>query len=170
YGEVNAELLRGGGCHNNTTVYMAKTNGSFRPILRQGVEGLPDGTIYDGNGVAYLNWSPSGRSLLVVLFQWTKGTDDGGNYKYFLIEEDDNSAKLIFPEHAIWEQFKRPCLALIKFDGWIDNQRIGLEVRPFVATDEEGKRDPTPACIKETTMFSFDVVRQAANRRFPNGQ
>src|SRR5437879_2004875 len=45
YGEVNAELLRGGGCHNNTTVYMAKTNGSFRPILRQGVEGLPDGTI-----------------------------------------------------------------------------------------------------------------------------
>jgi len=169
YGEVNAELLRGGGCQNNTTVYMAENNGPFRPIVRQGLERLPDGSIYDGNGVEYLEWSPSGRNLLVVLFQWMKGTDDGGNYKYFLIEEDENSAKLIFPERAIWEQFKRPCSALIKFNGWVDNQRIALEVRPFVATDEEGKPDPTPTCIKEATTFSFDVVTNEVKPASPMG-
>ena len=169
YGEVTAETSRGGSCQNNTTVYTAGSNGSFRPVLQQGVERIPDGSIYDGNGIAYLSWSPSGRNLLAVLFQWTYGTDAGGNYKYFVIGKEDNSANLIFPERAIWEKFKPPCNALISFNGWVDNQRIRLEVRPFVATDEEGKRDPTPACIKETTMFSFDIVTKAASRASPMG-
>ena len=169
YGEVRAEKSGNGSCQNKTTVYMAESNGSFRPVLRQGVERIPDGSVYDGNGIAYLSWSPSGRNLLVVLFQWTYGTDAGGNYKYFLIGKEDNSAKLIFPERAIWEKFKRPCYALISFKEWVDNQRIGLEVRPFVATDEEGNRDPTPACIKEAIMFSFDVVTKAARRASPMG-
>ena len=126
YGEVRAEALRAGSCQNSTTVYRAESSGSFRPILRQGVERLPDGSVYDGNGVAYLDWSPSGEKLMVVLFQWTYGTDGGGNYKYFLIEEGDHSAKLIFPERAIGEHFQRLCSAVTRFKGWIDNQRIGL--------------------------------------------
>jgi hypothetical protein len=116
YGEVNAELLPGGGCQNNTTVYMAGNNGPFRPVLRQG-----------------------------------------------------GAAKLIFPERAIWEQFKRPCSALIRFNGWVDNQRIGLEVRPFVATDYEGEPDPSPACVKEATMFFFDVATNAVRLASPTG-
>ena len=116
YGEISAEASRGGGCEVSTIVYVAKIHGSFRPALQQGVESLPDGSIYDGNGVAYMSWSPSGRKLLVVVFQWTWGTDGGGNFKYFLIETGDHAAKLMLPERAIWKQFKRPCTALISFN------------------------------------------------------
>ncbi len=169
YAEIEAKASTPAHCQNSTTVYVGKSKGSFRPVLRQDVERLPDGSVYDGNGVPYLSWSPSGATLLVVLFQWTYGTDSGGNYKYFLIEKEHNSAKLILPERAIWKMFKGPCSALINFNGWIDNRRIGLEVRPFVATDEEGKPDTIPACVKETTTFSFDVLTMAASGAFPVG-
>ena len=91
YGEVSAELLPGGSCQTTTTVYVAENNGPFRPVLRQGLERLADGSIYDGSGVAYLSWSPSGSNLLAVLFQWTNGTDGGGNYKYFVIPRGETS-------------------------------------------------------------------------------
>ena len=169
YAEVSAETSGDGDCENNTTVYIAERNGgAFRPVLRQGEEHLPDSSIYDGNGVAYLSWSPSGKNLLAVVFQWTYGTDGGGNYKYLLIEED-NSAKLILPERAIWEQFKKPCYASISFNGWIDNRRIGLEVRPFVAMDDEDEPDPTPSCVKEATTFSFDLGTKEASPNSPVG-
>jgi hypothetical protein len=168
YGEVSAELLPGGSCQTTSTVYVAESNGPFRPVLRQGLERLADGSVYDGSGVAYLSWSPSGSILLAVLFQWTNGTDGGGNYQYFVIQRGETSAKLIFPEDAVWKEFKHPCSALISFNGWIDDQRIGLEVRPFIWHDEEGNPDPTPACIKEATTFSFDLVTQAVTRASAN--
>ncbi|PYX97078.1 MAG: hypothetical protein DMG63_15375 [Acidobacteria bacterium] len=163
YAEITAQSSTIGQCQNSTTVYVGQGNGSFRRVLRQGVERISDGSIYDGNGVAYMSWSPSGRNLLVVLFQWIWGTDGDGNYKYFLIKAGDNAARLMFPERAIWEQFKHPCYAQISFNGWVDDERIQLETRPFINFDEEGKPDPTPSCIKEPTMFSFDVLTDAVS-------
>ena len=170
YGEVSAEASGSGGCPVSTIVYVAEGNGSFRPALQQGVERLSDGSVYDGSGVAYMSWSPSGRKLLVVLFQWTWGTDGGGNYKYFLIEPGHNAAELIFPERAIWKQFKRPCAALIDFNRWVDDERIQLEVRPFVSTNEEGEPDETSSCVKEAAMRSFDVVRNKISQSLPTGK
>ena len=92
YAEITAQSSTIGQCQNSTTVYVGQGNGSFRRVLRQGVERISDGSIYDGNGVAYMSWSPSGRNLLVVLFQWIWGTDGDGNYKYFLIKAGDNAS------------------------------------------------------------------------------
>jgi hypothetical protein len=117
-----------------------------------------------------MSWSPSGSNLLVVLFQWTSGTDGGGNYKYFLIEPGHNAARLMFPERAIWKQFKRPCAALISFNRWVDDERIELEVRPFVSTAEEEQSDGTPSCIKEATMRSFNIVRNSVGQSLPTGK
>ncbi|HET9743316.1 MAG TPA: hypothetical protein VFQ00_11250 [Terriglobales bacterium] len=143
-------------------MYVAENNGSFRPALQQGLEQLPDGSVYDGNGVAYLSWSPSGKDLLVVLSQWTWGTDESGEYKYLLIETRTSSAKLLSPERTIRKQFKNPCAALINVYRWVDDKRIELEVRPFTAINDEGKPDGTPSCVKTATMFSFDVVGNTA--------
>ena len=168
YGEISAEES-GGSCQNSTVVYVADINGSFRPALQQGVETLPDGSIYDGNGAAYMSWSPSGRTLLVVLFQWTWGTDDGGNYKYFLIKTGDNAPKLLLPERTIRKQFKQPCTALISFNRWVDDTRIELQVRPFVATNEEGEPAGTRSCINVATLFSFDIERDTVSQSLPTG-
>jgi hypothetical protein len=161
YGEVNAQSSKIGVCENRTVVYVADINGAFRPILQQNLETTGDGSVYDGNGVSYLSWSPSGKNLLVVLFQWTWGTDGGGNNKYFLIDIGDDSPKLISPERAIRKQFSQPCASLINFTRWLDDHRIELEVRPFIARNEEGEPDGTASCVKETTMFSFDIASNA---------
>lgn len=66
-------------------------------------------------------------------------------------------ARVISPAEAVWKQFKQPCTGRIETPGWIDDDRIQVDVNPFVDTDEEGVRSSIPSCVKGPVKFSFDV-------------
>jgi hypothetical protein len=160
FGVVLAEL-QGSSCRNRTTVYLAEPGRPFRLVFQQEVERDPDpaGTIYDGNGIEALRWSPSGKYLLAEITQWTWGSDFGFNTKYLVIAHDSSSVKQIFPEKTIRALFKSPCSMTIKSIGWSGEAGIRMEASPFI--DEE---NGTPSCINSPTSFLFNIVTEKATR------
>ena len=157
FGVVAAAKISPGGCQNRTALYIAQPRGSFQLVYQQGTEPTHDGSVYDGNGIEAIRWSPSGKRVLVQIFQWIWGSDFGENTKHVVFTTGDRKARVISPVEAIWKQFKQPCTARIETTGWIDDDRIQLNLNPFVDTDEEGIRSSIPSCVKGTVKFSFDV-------------
>jgi hypothetical protein len=58
YGVVVASHSPERTCKNTSTVYLVEPGGTFRVALQQTPELLPDGSVYDGNGVETIQWSP----------------------------------------------------------------------------------------------------------------
>ena len=158
YGVVAA--VHSGGCTNMSSVYISEPQRPFKLVFKQVAEPLPDGTVYDGNGIQAIRWSPSGKRLLIEVSQWTWGTDFTWNIKYMLLNRDGNSMRQIMPEEAIWKRFSTPCQMSVASRGWIDDSHIEFEVDPSKTYDEEGVPDPEPPCVEHTTKFEFDVVSQ----------
>jgi hypothetical protein len=156
FGVVAAAKISPGGCQNRTTLYLAQPHGSFQLVYQQGTELTQDGSIYDGNGIEAIRWSPSGKRVLIQISQWIWGSDFGENTKY-VVTTGNRKARVISPAEAVWKQFKQPCTARIQTHGWIDDDRIQVDVNPFVDTDEEGVRSSIPSCVKGPVKFSFGV-------------
>lgn len=74
---VTAEHTQLSSCENNTAVYIAGRDRKPHLAFQQKPERLSDGTVYDGNGVEAIRWSPSGDRMAVEVSQWTWGTDFG---------------------------------------------------------------------------------------------
>ena len=157
YGVVVASRSPEGACKNTTTVYFAKSGGTFRLALQQQSEVLPDGSVYDGNGIENIEWSPAGTRLLVELSQWTWGTDSTWNTKYILVTPATGHLRMLPISAAIQKHFPTTCAWFVSSKGWLDDQRIDVELRPYKDVDEEGAPGPTPSCVREPTRFSFDV-------------
>ena len=156
YGIVAA--VGSGGCTNISSVYIAEPQRPFTLVFKQVAEPLPDGTVYDGNGIQAIRWSPSGKRLLIEVSQWTWGTDSTWNTKYMLFDRDGNALRQIMPEEAIWKRFTTPCQMSVTSRGWTDDSHIEFEVDPSQTYDVEGVPDPEPPCVEHTTKFTFDVV------------
>lgn len=157
YGVVAATYSPEGACTNTTTVYVAEPAGTFRVALQQQSERLQDGSVYDGNGIERIEWSPTGTRLLVEISQWTWGTDGGGSTKYILLTPATGEITELPIAAAIQKHFAKACVRLVSSSGWLDDERIGIELKPDKDVDEEGKAGPTPSCVAEPTLFSFDV-------------
>lgn len=157
YGLVGASHSAVGACKNTSTVYFAEPAGTFRVVLQQTPELLPDGSVYDGNGIETIQWSPSGRRLLIVISQWTWGTDFSWNTKYLLFTPGEERASELPILAAVTRYFAHPCAWLVKSRGWLDDTRIDVQIEPSKDVDEEGVADPTPSCVENPTRFSFDV-------------
>jgi hypothetical protein len=157
YGMVVASRSLEGTCKNTSTVYLAEPAGTFRVALRQTPELLPDGSVYDGNGIESIQWSPSGTRALIQVSQWTWGTDSTWNTKYILLTPAEGSARELPIPAAIQRYFAQPCARLVSSMGWLDDGRISIELMPVKDVDEEGVADPTPSCVAKPTLFSFEV-------------
>jgi len=156
FGVVTAEPSAGS-CRNRTILYVAPPHGSFRPVWQQEAEPTHDGSIYDGNGIEAIRWSPSGKRLLVGISQWVEGSDFGWNIKHLVFTSGDRRAKPVSPVEAVSKSFEHPCTALIEAVGWMDDNRIEVVAHPLVDTDEEGIRSSTPSCVAGPVRFSFNV-------------
>lgn len=159
FGIVTAEY-QPGRCENISRIFMVGAGGTHRELFHQGEETLPNGMVYDGNGVEAMRWSPSGIRLLVEISQWTWGTDFGWNTKYMFFTKDQPEPEQLTPEETIWQQFPHPCQMTIESLGWVDDRHIGFKAAPSQDHDEEGAPDPTPPCIDKVTRFIFDVTTQ----------
>jgi hypothetical protein len=157
YGRVVASRSSEGACKNTSTVYLAEPAGMFRVALQQTPERLPDGTVYDGNGIETIQWSPSGTPLLIEISQWTWGTDSTWNIKYLLLTPGQDGAQELPISAAIASYFAQPCAWWVRSSGWLNDTRIGIQIEPSRHMDEEGVPDPIPSCVKKPTRFSFDV-------------
>lgn len=157
YGVVVANLSPEGVCKNTSTVYLADPSRSFRVAFQQTPEPLPDGTVYDGNGIERIQWSPSGTRLLIGVSQWTWGTDSTWNKKYIVLTGSEGSAKELPIKDAIRKYFAQPCAWLSSSKGWLDDTRIDIEINPYKDVDEEGAPGPTRSCVQKPTQFTFDV-------------
>jgi hypothetical protein len=132
YGVVAAKYGYGA-CTNISSVYIAAPQRPFTLVFKQVAEPLPDGTVYDGNGIQAIRWSPSGKRLLIEVSQ---------------------------PEEVILKRFTNPCQMSVTSRGWSDDSHIEFEVGPSKTYDVEGVPDPEPPCVEHTTKFTFDVVSQ----------
>jgi hypothetical protein len=158
YGLVVASYLPEGACKNTSIIYVAEAAGPFRVALQQSTELLPDGSVYDGNGIETIEWSPSGTRFLVQVSQWMWGTDGGEYTKYFLLTPAEGNARELPIPAAIQRYFAQPCARLVDSKEWLDDgRRISIELMPVKDVDEEGVADPTPSCVITPTLFSFDV-------------
>jgi hypothetical protein len=160
YGVVTAEYRSSGSCENISQIYFADVDGSLRVLFRQGEESLPDGTVYDGNGVEAIRWSPSGTRLLLEVSQWTWGTDSTWNTKYILFTKGQPEPRQLAPEETIGQHFTQPCLRTIESLGWTDDTHVAFNVNASREYDEEGTPDSTPSCVDKPTRFTFDVTTQ----------
>jgi hypothetical protein len=158
YGVVNARMSSPAACHNTTTVYVAGRDRTFRIAFQQEPEPLSDGTVYDGNGIEALRWSPSGKRILVEVSQWTWGTDFGWNTKYVLITLGQQGAREIPVLDAVAKQVAQQCVRQVTSTRWLDDTRIEIEVRPAKDVDEDGETRPMPSCVQKPTRFSVDVL------------
>jgi hypothetical protein len=158
YGIVIARLV-GTDCKYGSTIYLSKGMGEYQVIFKQEAEQNPDTTWFEGSGVQNLRWSPDGENLLVEIFQWKNGSDAAGRTKYLIFNRDHSSSvKEIGPEELVYNWFHKDCSPLMESTGWIDETHIGIQVKPFTLTDEEGKPDKTtPTCVDKPNLFSFDV-------------
>ena len=159
YGIVRAEH-HSFSCENISRIYLANAHGPFRVLFRQGEEKLPNGMVYDGNGVEAIRWSPSGTRLLLEVSQWTWGTDSTWNTKYILFTKGHPEPQQLSPEETIWQQFPQPCQMTIESLGWTDDTHVAFSVSPSREYDEEGTPLPTPPCVDKTKRFTFDVTTQ----------
>jgi hypothetical protein len=157
YGVVIARRSPEGACTNTTTIYFAEPAGAFRVAFQQPSERLPDGSVYDGNGIENIQWSPAGSRLLIELSQWTWGTDSAGNTKYILVTIATGEARELPIATAIEKHFGKPCAWLASSKEWLDDGEIDIELQPYKDVDEEGAPGPTPSCIAKSTRLSFDV-------------
>ena len=157
YGVVVASQFPKGGCENTTTVYLADPGRTFRVVFQQRAERLPDGSVYDGNGIINLLWSPSGTRLLIEVSQWTWGTDSTWNTKYVLFTSETGEVTELPITAAIQRHFSKPCGWMDSSEGWLDDEQIAIELKPSPDVDEEGDVGPTPSCVDKATQFSFDV-------------
>ena len=157
YGVVVASRSPEGACTNTTTVYFAEPASTFRVAFQQQPERLPDGSVYDGNGVENIQWSPAGTRLLIEVSQWTWGTDSAWNTKYILISPATGEVQEVPIAAVIQKYFAKPCAWLDSSKGWLDDGRIDIELKPYKDLDEEGELGPTPSCVAKPTRFSFDV-------------
>lgn len=157
YGVVVATRSPKGACTNTTTVYFAEPPGTFRVAFRQESEPLPDGSVYDGNGIETMQWSPDGTRLLIEVSQWSWGTDSTGNTKYILVSPATGEVRDVPITAAIQKYFAKPCAWLDSSKGWLDEGRIDIEIKPYKDIDEEGNPGPTPSCVAKPTRFSFDL-------------
>ncbi len=157
FGIASAQIVAGQGCQNETMLYVAEPHNSFRLVFQQGPERNPDSSIFDGNGIGTIRWSPAGRRVLAEISQWIWASDSGVSTKYVLFTSGDRNAKQISPDEALRRQFKQPCGMDLHTTAWIDDDHIELVVTPFTWIDVEGLTDPTPSCVKEPMKFSFDV-------------
>jgi hypothetical protein len=157
YGVVIARRSPEGACDNTTTVYLAEPGGTFRVVFQQQAERLPDGSVYDGNGIENLLWSAAGTRLLIEVSQWSWGTDSTWNTKYLLVTAETGTATELPITAAIQKHFGSPCAWIDSSGGWLDDQRIAIKIKPISDVDEEGNAGPTPSCVENATRFSFDV-------------
>ena len=157
YGVVVARHSLEGSCKNISTVYVAEPAGTFEIAFQQTPELLPDGSVYDGNGIETIRWSPSGTRTLIEVSQWTWGTDSTWNTKYILLTPDEGSARELPIPAAIQRHFAQPCARLVRSKGWLDDGRISIELMPVKDVDEQGVADATPSCVANPTLFSFEV-------------
>jgi hypothetical protein len=157
YGLVFASYSPEGACKSISTVYLAEPAGTFRVVRQQTEELLADGTVYDGNGIQNIQWSPSGTRLLIEISQWTWGTDAGSNTKYILVGTSGDGGRELPVVSAIQRYFAQPCVMLVSSKGWLDDAHIGIEINSDKDVDEEGRRGPTRSCVGSTTQFSFDT-------------
>jgi hypothetical protein len=157
YGVVVASHSAEGTCKNTSTVYLAEPAGTFRAALQQTPELLPDGSVYDGNGIESIEWSPSGTRVLIQVSQWTWGTDSSWNTKYILLTPGEWSTKELPIPAAIQRYFAQPCAWLASAKEWLDEGTISIELLPVNELDEEGVPDSTPSCVATPTLFGFEV-------------
>jgi hypothetical protein len=157
YGVVVASRSPEGACTNTTTVYLAEPAGTFRVAFQQQIERLADGTVYDGNGIENVQWSPAGTRLLIEVSQWTWGTDSSWNTKYILVSAATREMQEVPIAAVIQKYFAKPCAWLDSSKGWLDDGLIDIELKPYKDVDEEGDLGPTPSCVAKATRFSFDV-------------
>lgn len=146
------------GCQNITSVYISDRGDRFRAVFHQHPEPRPDGTVYDGNGIEAIRWSPSGKLVLAELSQWTWGTDSGWNIKYLIATVGERIAREIQVGDAVAKQFRHPCAREVKSKGWLDDKQIEIEVSPAKDVDEEGTPGGLPSCVQKPTRFRFNVV------------
>jgi hypothetical protein len=157
YGLVVASHSLEETCNNTSTIYLAEPAGRFRVAFQQTPEFLPDGSVYDGNGIEGIEWSPSGTRTLIRVSQWTWGTDFGWNTKYILLVAAEGTARDLSLSAAIRRHFAHPCARLVSTKGWLDDGRISIELMPVNDLDEEGMADTTPSCVEQPTLFTFEV-------------
>lgn len=157
YGVVIASRSREGSCKNTSAVYFAEPAGTFRVALQQQSERLPDGSVYDGNGIEDIEWSPAGTHLLIEVTQWTWGTDSTWKTKYIIVNPVTGEVRDLPITPAIEKHFAKPCAWLVSSAGWLDDGRIDIELKPYKEVDEEGDVGPTPSCVRKPTRFSFGV-------------
>jgi hypothetical protein len=157
YAIVTAEHSQQSSCENNTAVYVAGRGCKLHLAFQQKPERLPDGTVYDGNGVEGIRWSPSGDRIVVEVSQWTWGTDFGWNTKYIVLNPATEAATEIPVLRDIAQQFPQECVRNVVSKGWRDNTHIAVEVGPAKEVDEEGLPGSTPSCVVKSTMYFFDV-------------
>ena len=156
YGVVIASHSPGGACTNTTTVYFAEPAGTFRVAFQQQSERRPDGSVYDGNGIENMQWSPDGTRLLIAVSQWIWGTDSTWNTKYILVFPATGEVREVPIATVIQKYFARPCAWLDSSNGWLEDGRIDIEIKPY-NVDDEGDPEPTPSCVAKPARFSFDV-------------
>jgi hypothetical protein len=157
YGVVVASQTQQETCNNTSTIYLAEPAGTFRVAFQQTSEFLPDGGVYDGNGIEGIEWSPSGTRTLIQVSQWTWGSDFGWNTKYILLAAAEGIARELPLSAAIQRHFAQPCARLVNTKGWLDDGRISIEVMPVNDLDEEGIADQTASCVEQPTLFTFEV-------------
>lgn len=157
YGVVIADRSSEGTCKNTSTVYFAEPASTFRVALQQQSERLRDGSVYDGNGIGDIEWSPAGTRLLIEISQWTWGTDSAWNTKYILVTPATGEVTQLPITAAIKKHFAKPCAWLVNSKGWLDYGRIDIELKPNKGVNEEGDLGPTPSCVGKPTRFRFDV-------------
>lgn len=157
YGVVIASRSPEGACTNTTTVYFAEPAGTFRVAFQQQTQRLPDGSVFDGNGIENIRWSPAGTRLLIEVSQWTWGTDSTWNTKYILISPATDEVWEVPITAAIQKHFAKTCAWLDSSKEWLDESRIDIELKPYKDVDEEGDPEPTPSCVAKPTRLSFDV-------------
>jgi hypothetical protein len=158
YGVVTAAVSSAPACQNTTTIYIAGRGEHFRVAFRQGPEALPDSTVYDGNGVEAIRWSPAGERLLVEVSQWAWGTDSSWSRRYVLIDLEHQTTRDLPLISALNTQFGKECVRQVTSKGWIDDTRIEVEVSPAREVDEEGNASRVPSCVQKPTAFSFDIT------------
>jgi hypothetical protein len=136
---------------------LAEPAGRFRVGFQQQSGRLPDGSVYDGNGIENFDWSPRGKRLLIKVSQWTWGTDGTWNTKYILLNGDTGEVRELPISAAIHKHFAKPCAWLVNSQRWLDDDRIEIELKADVELYEEGNAGATPSCIEKLTRFSFDL-------------
>ena len=163
--QVRVESTPQNGTCFDTTILATSASTADEPYLVERLRPLP--TLFQGNGMNLVDWSPDGRVLLVEVWQWNTMPNDALLWKRVELVRSDKRPPTEFfgiETDKIWgDQKGRNCHLEFKLLGFTATGQVAMltDVTPYYEPGQDPSEvPPSKTCVEKHEAWAVDARTQ----------